>query len=343
VANIIQCKALVEAGLEGQVFLRTDSGYEQVVETWWANNVRLQPWCFVLPRSAVDVSLALTTLLNLDDVGDWHLALRSGGHSMAGNNIEKGVTIDLSMMNSSYYNIDTGTARIEPGGRWGKVYADLQTQNVTVAGGRDGDVGVGGFLTGGGLSFFTPRKGFGCDSVVNYEVVLANGSIVNANASAHSDLWKALKGGSGNFGIVTRYDMNAIPSPILSHDLRFLAATETNSRIVMDTVIDFANHPEPLGDNALVTFWMHNTTLAKDTVIGTIYVNTVGDTHVETSYSNVKNLTPILNRTTSDTMAEAALGSQVAGGTWYVRPLNTRNIRLTLLNSTTGMPRPHTL
>jgi hypothetical protein len=288
------------------------------VKTWWANNARLHPWCLVLPRTTVDVSVALTTLIELGGADDWHIALRSGGHSMAGNNIVQGVTIDLSMMNSSYYDRETDTARIEPGGRWAKVYSDLQKQDVTVAGGRDGGVGVGGFLTGGGLSFFTARKGFGCDSVVNFEVVLANGSIVNANASARPDLWRALKGGSGNFGIVTRYDMSAIPSRTLSHDLRILPATKTNSKIVIDTVIDFANYPESLGDNALVTFWMHNTTVVNDTAVGTIYINTIGDEHAETSYDNIKKLTPILNRTTSDTMAEAASGSQVAGGTWYV-------------------------
>ena len=59
----------------------------------------------------------------------------------------------------------------------------------------------------GGISFFSPRKGFVCDNVENYEVVLANGTIVNANARENASLWLALKGGSSNFGIVTRFDM----------------------------------------------------------------------------------------------------------------------------------------
>jgi hypothetical protein len=59
----------------------------------------------------------------------------------------------------------------------------------------------------GGLSFFSSREGFICDNVVNYEVVLANGSIVNANAQENPDLWKALRGGGNNFGIVTRFDL----------------------------------------------------------------------------------------------------------------------------------------
>jgi hypothetical protein len=63
----------------------------------------------------------------------------------------------------------------------------------------------------GGLSFFSSREGFVCDNVINYEVVLANGTTINANADNNSDLWLALKGGANNFGVVTRYDMKTFP------------------------------------------------------------------------------------------------------------------------------------
>ena len=59
----------------------------------------------------------------------------------------------------------------------------------------------------GGLSFFSSREGFVCDNVVNYEIVVASGDIINANVREHSDLWRALRGGGNNFGIVTRYDL----------------------------------------------------------------------------------------------------------------------------------------
>jgi FAD/FMN-containing dehydrogenase len=77
------------------------------------------------------------------------MALRSGGHGAPGsNNIVDGVTIDLSMMNSSHYDQATNTARVEAGGRWIDIYASLEQQGVTVVGGRDGGVGVGGFILG---------------------------------------------------------------------------------------------------------------------------------------------------------------------------------------------------
>lgn len=84
-----------------------------------------------------------------------------------------------------------------------------------VAGGRERDVAVAGFLLGGGTSLYTCRGGFGCDQVINFEVVLADGRIVQANRDEHADLFKVLKGGGNNFGIVTRFDMQGFPaSPI---------------------------------------------------------------------------------------------------------------------------------
>jgi FAD/FMN-containing dehydrogenase len=261
----------------------------------------------------MEVSLALTTLLKTSHgAGDWHIALRSGGHSIGSNNIANGITIDLSMMNSSHYDKSTNVASLEPGGRWGQIYANLQAQGVTVVGGRDGDVGIGGFLLGGGLSYFTGRMGFACDSVINYEVTLANGTIIDANATSNSDLWRALKGGGSNFGIVTRYDLEAIPTRNLFYDLRFLA--ENHSDTVMNTVVNFANQDESLGDNALVTFLNYNTSVSPDTTIGVINVNTLGNVNADLNLDNIRKLPVLFNITTMQTMAGAAGMSQLPAG-----------------------------
>lgn len=96
---------------------------------------------------------------------------------------------------------------IGPGNRWEAVYEYTDARNVSTSGGRVGIVGVGGLTTGGGISFFSPRYGFVCDNVENFEVVLASGQVVNANATSDPDLWRALRGGSNNFGIVTAITM----------------------------------------------------------------------------------------------------------------------------------------
>jgi len=217
-------------------------------------------------------------------------------------------------MNSSHYNGDTNIAKLDSGGCGQDVYASLQDQGVTVVGGRDGDVGIGGFFLGGGLSYFIGRLGFACDSVVNYEVVLTDGQIVNANKTTNPDLWKALKGGGSNFGIVTRFDVEAMPTRDIIYDLRFLSVNFSN--IVVDTVVDFANHDETLGDNAMVTFFTHDLTISPDIVIGNIYVNTLGDANAGTSHDKLVKLPTIFNVTTKQNIAEAAAGSKVAAGTW---------------------------
>lgn len=93
------------------------------------------------------------------------------------------------------------------------VYQYLEGHDLAVPGGRVGQVGVPGLLLAGGVSFYGHQVGWACDSIVNYEIVLANGDIVNANASSLPDLFWALNGGGKNFGIVTRFDIETIPSP----------------------------------------------------------------------------------------------------------------------------------
>lgn len=104
------------------------------------------------PQTAEEVSKALTALNSVNfGAGDWHIAVRSGGHATwaGASGIINGVTIDLGFFNQSSYDSSTNLASVGPGGRWKDVYADLLEYGVVVPGGRDGGVGVGGFLLGG--------------------------------------------------------------------------------------------------------------------------------------------------------------------------------------------------
>jgi hypothetical protein len=135
------------------------------------------------------------------------LTLRSHTPFAGAANIENGVTIDLKNLNKLAVATDRQTVQIGTANRWQNVYQYLDAQELATSGGRVAIVGVGGLITGGGISFFSPRYGFVCDNVVNFEVVLASGQIVNANATSLPDLWRALRGGSNNFGIVTTFTM----------------------------------------------------------------------------------------------------------------------------------------
>ena len=105
--------------------------------------------------------------------------------------------------------------KLKIGDSWSDVYGYLAPHGLAVPGGRIGPVGVPGLLLAGGISFYGNQVGFASDSVVNYEVVLADGSLVNANKHEHPDLFWALKGGSSNFGLVTRFDIETIKSPMI--------------------------------------------------------------------------------------------------------------------------------
>ena len=124
---------------------------------------------------------------------------------------DSGVMIAMSNLNSNKFIQGTNAVQIGPGQTWGQVYNFTSTQGLAVAGGRYGQVGVGGLLLGGGIGYFGNRVGWGMDNVFRYEVVLADGSIAIVSKNSYPDLFWALKGGNNNFGIVTRFDMTTIP------------------------------------------------------------------------------------------------------------------------------------
>ncbi|GAB1318474.1 Nicotine oxidase [Madurella fahalii] len=209
--NGSQCRSLVIAGLAEKVFFPTETKYQRRLDSYWSVSAALSPWCMVLPSTAEDVSTIIKTLVS----GNCTFGVRGGGHSSfaLSSSVEHGVTIDFGNMNGTAYNPEIEIASIQPGSRWQDVYETLAPHGVTVTGGRAGSVGVGGFLTGGGNSFHSASHGMACDTVVNFEVVIADGSIINANARENSDLWVALKGGSANLGLVTRFDLRTIKFP----------------------------------------------------------------------------------------------------------------------------------
>lgn len=315
----------------------TDPEYEPRIETYWALNTRLHPWCLVQPENTAEVSTAVTALLGAGDgAGDWHIAVRSGGHHLAyTNNIDHGVTIDLGKMDQAVYDNETNIASIGPGGRWKNVYAELHKQGVLVTGGRDGDVGVGGFLLGGGLTYFMGRQGFGVDSVKNFEVVLANGTVVNANSEENSDLWKALKGGGNNFGIVTRFDMEALPDKELAYGIRIMAANYSSE--LVDALSHFTDHFQEYDDDALVGLLQHNSSTDLDVMMAAIHVNTQG-IHNSSGFEKLNQIPPLVpDETQSMSLAAAAEDSQLPGNKWFVtHPLHARQNT----NKTPGAPAP---
>ncbi|TGO13552.1 hypothetical protein BTUL_0068g00240 [Botrytis tulipae] len=167
------------------------------------------PACIIRPHSSSEVTSAMRTIQK----SDCHFAIKGGGHNMnqGFSNVEGGITIDLMRMKDIEISEDEEIVKVRAGCRWGEVYEVVEPRGLMVVGGRDSTVGVGGFLLGGGISFLSQRYGWGSDNVRNFEIVLSNGTIANANAHDNPDLYWALRGGGNNFGIVTRFDLQTYP------------------------------------------------------------------------------------------------------------------------------------
>ncbi|MCJ1309087.1 hypothetical protein MMC25_002742 [Agyrium rufum] len=205
------CCSHLASALGPKVIFPSTAAYNATLAEYYSiQEASLSPSCFVAPETSQDVAEAVSTILALDNC---NFAIKGRTHMPAGGaaNINGGVTIDMSTLDSITVNKDHSMASVGAGASWLDVYTYLDTLSLTVAGGRNGAVGVGGSTLGGGISYFAPRVGWACDNVMNYEIVLASGKLTNANATSKPDLFRALKGGMNNFGVVTRFDLFTIP------------------------------------------------------------------------------------------------------------------------------------
>ncbi|KAK0117831.1 hypothetical protein ONS95_012155 [Cadophora gregata] len=206
---------------DSQIYINQTTGS---LSYWSSFESDLSPACRFTPSSTTELALGVRILSS----NHCQFAIRSGGHmpfpgaSNYDGKGKDGVTIDLTSLNQIEV-LDSWTengvvltekvAKIGPGARWAEVYAKMDPLGLTVPGGRVDSVGVGGFLLGGGLSIFAHTTGFACNYVLQYEVVLGNGTVVLADSVRNSDLWLALKGGHNNLGVVSSFTMKTISIP----------------------------------------------------------------------------------------------------------------------------------
>ncbi|KAK3323217.1 hypothetical protein B0T19DRAFT_425416 [Cercophora scortea] len=239
-SNVVRicCLALAASVGNQKVAFPGSAAYNASLASYFsAQQASVQPACIVLAQTANDVSTAVVSLTTTA-AGLCPFAVRSGGHTgfVGASNSPGGVTIDLRGLKSVTVSNNGTLASVGVGNTWDTVYARLDPLGLSVAGGRAAGVGVGGLTLGGGISYFSPRYGFTCDTVTNFQVVLASGAIVNANATSNSDLFVALRGGSNNFGIVTRVDLKAFEQGLL-----FEGTSLTSLDIADDQIAAFVN------------------------------------------------------------------------------------------------------
>ncbi|KAL6690763.1 hypothetical protein J3F84DRAFT_404117 [Trichoderma pleuroticola] len=170
-----------------------------------AQAAQIVPVCRVLPVSAADVAAILDIVRETGAT----FAVKSGGHNSyaSGTNAENGITIDLSRLKDITISDDRKSVTVGAGCRFGEIYHKLEAHRLGCIGGRISSVGVSGLTMGGGISFFSSERGLACDNVISYELVLANGQILNVTAKSHPDLFWGMRGAGIAFGIVTRMEL----------------------------------------------------------------------------------------------------------------------------------------
>ena len=193
--------------MRGSVLGPESAGYDDARAVW--NGMHdLRPAAIARCTGVADViaALAFARSHGLD------LAVRGGGHSFAGfSTCEGGLVIDLGPMRGVRVDPVARTAVAQPGLRWGDLDHETQAFGLAVTGGLVSTTGIAGFTLGGGVGWLVRRYGMTVDSLLSCDVVTADGTLVHASAGENSDLFWGLRGGGGNFGIVTAFEYRLHP------------------------------------------------------------------------------------------------------------------------------------
>jgi FAD/FMN-containing dehydrogenase len=189
------------SGLVGRMFGPNDAGYDEARAVYNAM-IDKRPSLVARCASAREVA----DVIGFARKHELAVAVRGGGHNGAGlGTVDDGVVIDLSPLKGVEVDPKKRTARVAGGALWGEVDAATGEHGLATPSGIISTTGVGGLTLGGGLGHLTRKCGLAIDNLVEAEVVLANGKSVRASADEHPDLYWAIRGGGGNFGVVTSF------------------------------------------------------------------------------------------------------------------------------------------
>jgi FAD/FMN-containing dehydrogenase len=227
----------------GELLLPTSRGYD-AARRIWNGAIDRHPACIARCTGVSDVVAAVRFARD----HELEVAVRGGGHNVAGTAVcDDGIVINLSAMRAVWVDPAGRTAWVQGGALWGDVDHETQAHGLATTGGIIGHTGVAGLTLGGGIGFLMRKHGLAVDNLLAADVVTADGSIVRASAEEHPDLFWALRGGGGNFGVVTsfRFALHPVGPTVLAGPI-FWAADDTTE--VLRFYRDFAAEaPDELG------------------------------------------------------------------------------------------------
>ena len=213
--------AQLRAELAGQVIGADDVGYDEAREVF-VPNVDRRPAVIVRPADASEVAY----IVSLARESGLELAVRSGGHSSAGHGVsEGGIVLDLSLMKALEIDPDRRVAWAESGLTAGEVTSALGAHGLAVGFGDTGSVGIGGLTLGGGVGYLVRKHGLTIDDLLAADIVTADGRLLRADAEHHSDLFWAIRGGGGNFGVAARFQYRLHSVDTVTSGMLILPAT----------------------------------------------------------------------------------------------------------------------
>jgi FAD/FMN-containing dehydrogenase len=192
---------LLSTRVRGQVILPEEADYDTARRVW-NGMIDQRPSAIARCVGASDVAAAIQFAVRRDML----VSVRGGGHNVAGNAVcDDGLVIDLSSMKDIHVDRERQVARVGGGVVWGELDTATQQYGLATTGGLVPSTGVAGFTLGGGLGYLMRSFGLACDNLTSVEMVTAAGERLVASPSSHEDLFWAVRGGGGNFGVVTSF------------------------------------------------------------------------------------------------------------------------------------------
>ena len=202
--------AQLRSSFDGRVTGPGDAGYDQARKVFYGKWDR-RPAAVVRPTSAQEVARVVTLAAESGS----ELAVRSGGHSLAGHSVsDGGIVLDLAELTALDIDLDSGTAWAQTGLTAAAYTAQVGEHGLATGFGDTGSVGIGGITLGGGVGFLVRKHGLTIDNLLAAELVTADGQILEVDDERHPDLFWAIRGGGGNFGVATRFKfrLHELPS-----------------------------------------------------------------------------------------------------------------------------------
>ena len=188
--------------LKGRLVGPEDADYDEA-RTVWNGMIDKRPAVIAECADASDVAVAV----NFARENNLVVAVRGGGHNVAGHaTCDDGIVIDLTPMKNVTVDIGRRTAVAEGGVTWGDYDKETQRHGLASPGGAISTTGIAGLTLGGGFGWLSRSYGLACDNLISAEIVTANGEVLTASAEENPDLFWAIRGGGGNFGVVTRFE-----------------------------------------------------------------------------------------------------------------------------------------